>query len=114
MLLHLMKLIWNRKRSNALLIIEIFLAFLVVFAVAAGAIQTLDLYLRPLGFDWHEVWSIQALRPDSGFFESYSAEDAATIRRLILEMESLQPVLTVAAATHSPYRFMTSHNQVIV
>ena len=31
---HLLKLVWNRKRTNALIILEIFFSFLVVFLVA--------------------------------------------------------------------------------
>ena len=33
MIRHLLKLVWNRKRSNALIAVEIFISFLVVFGV---------------------------------------------------------------------------------
>jgi hypothetical protein len=35
MIRHLAKLVWHRKRANALLVLEIFTSFLVVFAVGA-------------------------------------------------------------------------------
>ena len=38
MIRHLLKLVWNRKRTNALIIAEIFLSFIVIFAVLTGAI----------------------------------------------------------------------------
>ena len=44
MIRHLFKLVWNRKRANALLVVEIFFSFLVVFAVIdRGALQRAQL-----------------------------------------------------------------------
>ncbi len=40
---HLFKLVWNRKRTNALIILEIFFSFLVVFLVAIGVTALLRL-----------------------------------------------------------------------
>ena len=34
MIRHLFKLVWNRKRTNVLIILEIFFSFLVVFLVS--------------------------------------------------------------------------------
>ena len=34
MIRHLLKLVWNRKRANTLILVEIFISFLVVFVVA--------------------------------------------------------------------------------
>lgn len=49
---HLLKLIWNRKRSHGLIIAEIAIAFLVVFGVATLGYQNWRLYNQPLGFEW--------------------------------------------------------------
>ena len=38
MIKHLLKLVWNRKRANALIVAEIFISFLVLFAVLAASI----------------------------------------------------------------------------
>ena len=43
---HLVRLIWNRKRQNLLLTIEIFCAFLVVFVVALFGL-TFTINARP-------------------------------------------------------------------
>lgn len=56
MIRHLFKLMWNSKRRNALLMIEIFFAFLVLFAVASATISAVIGYLRPLGFDYEHTW----------------------------------------------------------
>ena len=46
---HLLKLVWNRKRTNGLMILEIFFSFLVVFVVATLGIYFCDNYRQPLG-----------------------------------------------------------------
>ena len=48
---HLLKLVWNRKRSNLLIALEILLSFLVLTAVTTLAVFYVDNYRKPLGFD---------------------------------------------------------------
>ena len=48
MMRHLLRLVWNRKRMNALLILEIFFSFLVVFVVGTLAMFFWSNYQRPL------------------------------------------------------------------
>jgi putative ABC transport system permease protein len=55
---HLFKLIWNRKRANALVIAEIFVCFLVLFAVSTLSIYSWTNYRRPLGFSYENVFSV--------------------------------------------------------
>ena len=58
MIRHLFKLIWNRKRANALVIAEIFVCFLVLFAVSTLSLYSWTNYHRPLGFAYENVFSI--------------------------------------------------------
>jgi putative ABC transport system permease protein len=58
MLRHLLKLIWKRKTRNVMLSLEILLAFLIVFAVAAFAVRNYQLYQLPTGFGWRDQWSV--------------------------------------------------------
>ncbi|HLX93161.1 MAG TPA: ABC transporter permease, partial [Puia sp.] len=55
---HLFTLIWNKKKQNALLITEIFISFLVIFAVFTLIVYDVRNYLKPLGFDYSDVWVI--------------------------------------------------------
>ena len=55
---HILKLIWNRKRSNGLIITEVMICFIVAFAVLTMAIYNYRLYQEPLGFEWNNVWSL--------------------------------------------------------
>lgn len=58
MLKHLFKLIWNKKKQNFLLLSEIFVSFLVIFAVFSFLVFYYQNYTSPLGFDYKHVWSI--------------------------------------------------------
>ena len=58
MIRHLFKLIWNRKRANALVIAEIFVCFLVLFAVSTLSIYSWTNYHKPLGFAYENVFSV--------------------------------------------------------
>ena len=58
MIRHVFKLIWNRKRTNFLMMTEIFVSFLVLFAVVALGVYTADNWRRPLGFSIDRVWTI--------------------------------------------------------
>ncbi len=61
---HLFKLIWNRKKSNTLLLVEVFLSFLVLFAVLSVFYYNYSFYSDPLGFEYKNVW-IANLSPNS-------------------------------------------------
>ena len=64
MIRHLFKLIWNRKRENALVVLEIFVCFLVLFAVTTLALHSWTTYRDPIGFEYDNVFAI-----DIGFPE---------------------------------------------
>ena len=59
MLRHLLKLIWRRKSRNLLLSLEILLAFVLVFAVAAFAARYVQLQQLPTGFSYRNQWMVQ-------------------------------------------------------
>jgi putative ABC transport system permease protein len=56
MLKHLFKLIWNKKKQNLLLISEMFVSFLVLFAVFTLIVYYYQNYRKVLGFDFENVW----------------------------------------------------------
>lgn len=65
MLRHLLQLTWKRKSRNLLLSVEIMLAFLIVFAIAATGVRYWQLYHKPLGFQYQDVWAVQLQPPSS-------------------------------------------------
>ena len=60
MIKHLFKLMWNRKRKNFLMIIEIFISFIVLFIALSVLIFNIKNYIKPLGFSHENVWMITA------------------------------------------------------
>lgn len=58
MVLHLFKLIWNRKKQNFLLMLEIFVSFLVLFAIFTLSVFYFNNYRRPAGFEYSNVWAV--------------------------------------------------------
>ncbi len=101
---HLLKLVWNRKRTNGLMILEIFFSFLVVFVVATLGIYFWDNYRQPLGFSWQNVWRV-TVNMNVGDQDDDAAKAARLkiLERLLGEIEALEPVESAAAAMVSPY-----------
>ena len=58
MIRHLFLIIWNQKRRNFGLILEIFFSFLVLFAVLTFIINKYNFYRQPIGFQYQNVWTI--------------------------------------------------------
>ena len=58
MIRHLVKLIWNKKRSHSLLIVEIWASFIVLFGLVSLIVYNVSNYVEPLGFSYERVWSI--------------------------------------------------------
>ncbi|MEM7588094.1 MAG: ABC transporter permease [Acidobacteriota bacterium] len=100
---HMLRIVWNRKASNALIILEILVSFLVIFAVATAAITTWRNYHRPLGYTWEDVWHV-SLRTGASKLEGERLTAAnQTVARLLRELETLEPVQRAAAAHFPPY-----------
>src|SRR5205807_9998225 len=57
MIRHLLKLVWHRKRANALVMTEIFFSFLIVFAVATMGLSMISRWRTPLGYEWKNMWA---------------------------------------------------------
>jgi putative ABC transport system permease protein len=67
MLSHALKLIWNRRRANRLVVIEIAAAFVVTFVLAAISMNLWTNYRRPLGFEYENVWAVTVNNSTAGF-----------------------------------------------
>lgn len=103
MIIHLVKLLWNRKRANALLAVEIFFAFLVTCAVAVLAVHVAGNLRQPLGFDWKGVWRVSMEADEAGPMDA--ATWGAALSRLLDEAATLDPVEAVAGLEVVPYTF---------
>lgn len=99
---HLLKLIWNRKRTNLLVMAEIFFSFLVVFGIVTGGVFYLDNYRRPLGYAYDDVWRIRVDMNQAGP-EMKDAASRETARRLFASLKDLPEIAEAAGAFTSPY-----------
>jgi putative ABC transport system permease protein len=101
MLRHLFTLMWNRKRANGLLILEIFLAFVVLFVVGSVGVYYWRNYQTPLGFAYANVWKVQ-LNPGS----QPHAEQLASLQRIITRLRSTPGVVTLSRSVdNTPFAF---------
>lgn len=107
MIRHFLKLAWRRKRGNALLIVEVFASFLVVFAVATAALQLARSYRSPLGFDYKNVWSIEVDRQNATD-DTWTPDETGGFARLLREGAHIEGVASIAGALSAPYDFSTS------
>jgi len=58
MIKHLFKLIWNKKKQNFLLMSEMLVSFLVIFAVFTLMVNYYNNYKKPMGLDYENLWLI--------------------------------------------------------
>jgi putative ABC transport system permease protein len=82
MIRHIFKMMWNRKKANVLIILEIFFAFLVLFALLSFVYYNLRNYLQPLGFSYDNVFRVAV----TNFGVNNGDEDAQ--RRLLNQLKT--------------------------
>lgn len=99
MFAHLMKSLWRRKTKNLMISFEIFLIFLVIFAVVSGVVYNYRLYNTPLGFQFENVWSVALsgqdrsnIKPDPVLMDNF--------KRNLLAMPEIE---TVSFVEFAPY-----------
>lgn len=102
MIKHLFKIVWNRKRANALIVLEIVISFLVLFGVTALCAYYLNNYRQPLGFDYENVWNI-SIDLNQRSDNTWSPEQVETVRQLYLALGEFDEIESAAGAMYAPY-----------
>lgn len=87
---HLLHLVWNRKRRNILMTVEIFFAFIILFAVFATLFLFLERSHEPVGFDHRDVWVLGIVTPSgqSDSLRKIQNEIIMNIQREFPEIEA--------------------------
>lgn len=112
MIKHLLKLVWNRKRANALLIAEIFISFIVVFTVITAAVSFGSNWSRPLGYDYRNVWDVSMEFDIDGRGEGEQADKLRpVVLRMMDEIRGFPQVEAAALSNTPPYAFSTSEGR---
>lgn len=99
MMRHYFKLFWNRRRTNVLILVELFACFLVLCGVLTVAVNFWDRWMKPLGFDTERVWQMDLAMPEYQQLSDEKKAEAWEISRqlgLLLrgteEIESFTPM----------------------
>ena len=108
MIRHLLKLVWNRKRANALIVAEIFISFLVIFAVLTGLIMFGVAWSDPIGFNWNNVWDVR-MDFDIDGRQQADPELHAAVMRMLAEAKSFPQVASAAISNTPPYSFSNTN-----
>jgi putative ABC transport system permease protein len=101
MLRHLLKLIWKRKSRNLMLSLEILLAFLVVFAIAAFGLRYWQLYQMPTGHAGNQ-WSV-SIRSAKDLPNDAAIYDA--FKRGLLDLPEVESVAFSSFGTYEMSRW---------
>lgn len=110
MFTHLFKLIWNKKKQNALLIIEMFISFIVMFAVFTLVVFSVRNYRQPMGFDYEDVWAINFTPP-----ENIKSNDSAAMFHDALKksMMAMGPIKEISfCGFNLPFSMSTSNSMI--
>ncbi|MEZ4986714.1 MAG: FtsX-like permease family protein [Saprospiraceae bacterium] len=109
MIRHILTLIWNKKRSNITLLLEIILAYLVLFAVFTFAIHFLRIYQTPLGFDTQDILQVH-LTYEEGLDSAQLADVHQALRREVAALPEVMSVSLVGQVTPFSGSTWTNHN----
>lgn len=105
MALHLLKLIWNRKRANFLIVTEILLSFLVLAGVTTIAVHYWRNYQAPLGFSYERIWDVIVRMPRGiDFTPEVERERLARFVRLVDAVRQMPEVESVSHLQSPTFR----------
>jgi len=109
MIKHYLKMVWNRKRINGLILLEIFFSFIVLFVVlAATTLFTINFH-KPLGFAIDRAWVID---PDTKLpFRSHMDEKVEGMKQIMLALRALPEIESFGGIQLTPYDNSTSIHQ---
>lgn len=100
---HLLRLIWNRKRSNFLIMLEILCAFLVLEGVVLMATHYANNYRQPLGFSIERTWAVNMDPKRSPDDKTVRAAQMAIVRQLLNVVRDLPEVEAACVGFTAPY-----------
>jgi putative ABC transport system permease protein len=97
---HLSRLLWHRRGQNALVALEILVAFLVLFAVVTLGAQAVSATRLSLGFEWRDRWDVSLDGPREA---GAGPESSALVQQVVLALREFEEVQGVAGIHPAPY-----------
>jgi len=92
MFTHLLRLIWNKKKQNALLMLELFFSFIGLFVLFTFLLYPYNNYKLPTGFEPKDVWVVNSHTEDQ--IEDIDSLQIVreSIRKVLLSMDKVEDV----------------------
>lgn len=113
MIRHLFKLIWNKKKQNFLLIVEMLVSFMVMFAVFTLVVYYYNNYKRPMGFVYENVWAVSY--PNNKLDTENKDSVAMFYENMKKTIAALPEIRAVSfVGSNSPFSASTSNSNVTV
>jgi putative ABC transport system permease protein len=98
MIRHVFTLIWHRKYSNSLLILELLVTFLILFGLASFTLHLARMYRIPLGFEFADAWSV-----DIATGRQWQAADEITLQQVMTAVTQMNQVESVHLLDDLPF-----------
>jgi putative ABC transport system permease protein len=105
MIQHLFKLIWKRRKSNFLIMLEIFVAFLILFAVSSTSIFLYRNYKNPSGINVDNVWTVYINY--NSLSDSLNRQNGELLEQKLKTFKEIQ----VFSFGHETFPYGNSHSQ---
>ncbi|ULQ52718.1 ABC transporter permease [Flavihumibacter fluvii] len=107
MVKHLFTLIWNKKKQNALLLAEMLISFLVLFAVFSLLVYFFRNYKKPMGLDYDDVWVITYSQTNTNTSSDSLVQFYQTVKQNLLSLPQVKSV----SLSSANFPFSNSHMQ---
>ena len=91
MIRHILTMLWNRRKSNFLMLIEIVVSFFILFAVLTFVTENIRKFNTPLGFDTEQLWVVSTIY-DEEIDSADLAEMRLSLRQQILDLPEVEHV----------------------
>jgi putative ABC transport system permease protein len=98
MVQHLFKLLWKKRKSNFLIMLEIFVAFFILFTVSSLSVYFYRGYIKPAGINAENVWVV--------YIDFNSSDDSLNrMNRDLLRqrLKSYKEIKSFSFGSHFPY-----------
>ncbi|NQV51179.1 MAG: ABC transporter permease [Candidatus Marinimicrobia bacterium] len=117
MIMQMFKMIWNRKKQNALMIVGLVVSFFSLFLVFTTLFYMLGNYFKPLGFEYDNVWYLNPGWPDaekSEIFETFQQVEFALESYPEIEAQAFSNCLIFIPSAMNMNTFMNNGKEVNV
>lgn len=114
MIKHFLRLVWNRRRMNGLILVELILSFLVLCATLTTACYWGINWNKPLGFEYENLWRMDLERAHTGrMTEEQRIKDWETFHQISLLLKNTDEIVA-ASSSNGNFPYTSSWSGYIV